>query len=435
MDCIGEDQTKTRPDVQRAQPSFWGQSFSYLLAGTILSRLLFALVLLLLARRIGPEQYGLLMSSFAVVWLTSPLFTLGLDNWLVSPGACPSRSIEFARNAWTCLFLKVIGGGIWVVILFLAARFLNWSIFPAQVMLLVGITVWMEEIQRTVQSAYKAILENRSNLFLMPMGQAVVLLAVGALAWRKVDHLNVYLMVWAGASLVSALLALWIFVRRFPEPRALRSFFLIFFKAFPFALSGSLSMIYGRADIAIVAASLGATAAGLYSPAVSVIDMIALVPTTGYFILLPLLNRAREHSEKAWRDTFRWALQLSVLGSLCLGLGVWMFAEPMVQMLYGAAFGVTGRILSILSGVLMARTLNLTLAAVLVALDYQPRRLIVQILATVLNIGATLWVLQRGGIQGVAWVFVFTEVFIGLGYLSLLRYKLGSQLILKVVGS
>ncbi|RME42302.1 MAG: hypothetical protein D6791_18060, partial [Chloroflexi bacterium] len=65
---------------------------------------------------------------------------------------------------------------------------------------------------------------------------------------------------------------------------------------------------------------------------------------------------------------------------------------------------------------------NLNLAAGLVALDYQTRRVLVQILAAGFNVIANLWVLQRGGgIYGVAWVFVCTECLLALGYGWLLR--------------
>lgn len=414
----------------------WVDNLGFLLGGTLLSRGLIAAAFVLLARHVGPEQYGLFAAGFSLAWLTSPLFSLGLDNWLVGPGARGGpASTDLAHHVWACLLLKAVGGGLWLVLLLLGIQLLNSPTFQARILLPLGAVIWMEELQKTVHTAFKATLENRINFVLMPLGPLLVVLSLATLAWRGIDDLAAYLVVWWGSSMAAALFALSVLVRRFGFPGRPRGLGRILVEAFPFALSGGLAMVYGRVDVALVAAVLGATAAGLYSPAVSLVNALALIPTVGYFVLLPLLNHSMHQDNQVLLRTLGQGLKLSVVGGVVLGGVLWFFAAPLVSFLYGSGFVLTGHLLAILSGVLVARTLSLALAAGLVALDRQLQRVGLQAFAAIFNILVNLLVLERWGLQGVAWVFVLTEALLALAYLALLHHALRRRTALQALSS
>jgi len=84
----------------------------------------------------------------------------------------------------------------------------------------------------------------------------------------------------------------------------------------PFALSIAFALIYGKADISIVAYYLGRTAAGWYGPAIAMVSALVLVPVTMYGVLVPTLSRL--HAEQPGR-----ILKLMpkiILGMTALGL-------------------------------------------------------------------------------------------------------------------
>lgn len=399
-------------------------NFGLLLLGTLLSRLFLALSLIVLARQMGPERYGTFATSYSLAWLMSPLFAWGLDNWLIGPGARDTFSSAFVVNLSTCLLIKVVGGAIWVVSLIGVAWFLNSPTLPLEVMVPVVTAVWADEIQRSVFAAFKAILENHTNFLLMTASQGAVFLGIGLLALKGVEDFSFYLYVWLAISANSALFAFGVLHRRFGFTPQLKRVYPILKQSFPFALSAGLAMIYGRIDIAIVAMVLGPIATGLYSPAVSLINALALVPTTAYFVLLPAFRQALSRSVVAFRRAIFTGLSAGWVGGALLGVGIWGIAGPLIRLLYGSAYEPTGHVLAILSGVLFARTINLVLAAGIVILDYQYQRVVIQTIAAIFNVVLNLLVVEHWGIFGVAWVFVATEWLLVAAYMWLLYLAL-----------
>ncbi len=395
-------------------------NFGLLLLGTLLSRLFLALSLIVLARQMGPERYGVFATSYSLAWLMSPLFAWGLDNWLIGPGARESFSPTFVVNLSTSLLIKVVGGVIWIISLIGAVWLLQIPALPVEVMLPVVVTVWVDEIQRGVFAAFKAVLENRTNFFLMTTSRGAVFLGIGFFTLNGVENTAFYLYTWLVISVSSTLLAFSVLHRRFGFKPQLKQVYPILKQSFPFALSAGFAMIYGRIDVAVVAMVLGPVAAGLYSPAVSLVNALALIPTTAYFVLLPAFRQALSQSLVAFRQAVLVSLSVGWIGGALLGIGIWGIAAPFIYLMYGSAYEPTGSILAILSGVLFARTVNLVLAAGIVILNYQYQRVVVQAIAAIFNVVLNLLVIEHWGIEGVAWVFVATEWLLVAAYIWLL---------------
>lgn len=395
-------------------------NFGFLLFGTLLSRLFLSLNLIILARQTGPEYYGKFATIYSLAWLTSPLFTWGLDNWLIGLGTQEPASQDFIVNISNCILIKVIFGIIWCLILIILISFLNIFIFPLKIVILIVSIVWIDEIQRSVIAAFKAVLENKTNFFLMSINQGFIFLGTGVLALKNIENLIFYLYIWLGVSTFDALLSFGVLYYRFgftPQPKQIC---ITLKKSIPFALSEGLAMIYGRIDISIIAVVLGPIAAGLYSPAVSLINALALIPATAYFVFLPIFRQILSTNVSAFRRAIFTGLIVGLLGGAFLGISVWGIAIPLIRFLYGPAYEPTGHILVILSGVLFARTLNLILAAGIIVLNYQYQRVIVQVIAAIFNIVLNLLIINRWEIWGVAFVFVATEWLLVVAYLWLL---------------
>jgi O-antigen/teichoic acid export membrane protein len=189
----------------------------------------------------------------------------------------------------------------------------------------------------------------------------------------------------------------------------------------PFALSTLLAMIYGRADIALVAYWLGEQAAGLYAPAVSLANALALIPTAMFFVMVPVLSR--DYSQKPpWAQAMVKRVMWANAGlGLLDGGGLILVAQPLVYLVYGPAYRATGELLAVLGGVLAARFLSLAFATVLVAVDRQAPRVVVQMGVAVLNVGLNLWLIRQWGLPAVAWIYVLSEWVLVTGYAFLVR--------------
>lgn len=395
-------------------------SIGYLLSGTILARLLTAAALILIARQVGPSQFGQYTACFTVAWLTSPFFSLGLDNWLLGHGRRSGTDAELSIHASSALTLKALLGIVWLCCIGLVAPLLNPDAFPMPLLLLAAICVWCDELGRVVWAVFQTAQRNRSTLMLMVLMQALIFASVGVFYLQDEKRALTYTVFQTIATALGSLLGILWQIRRFgfhfqrsellPTARA----------AIPFGVSVGLALIYGRVDIALVAQWLGQSDAGLYAPAVSLITALGLIPLVLYNVYLPILSIAYEQDrQELWR-LLRQALSLSVAIGLFLGGAVALLSGVAVDFLYGADYAATGTVLAILSGVLVVRAISLSAAAGLIALNRQGQRVRFQFVAALFNIVANLAVLNRWGILGVAVVFVLSEGGLMLAYLGML---------------
>ncbi len=169
----------------------------------------------------------------------------------------------------------------------------------------------------------------------------------------------------------------------------------------------------------LVAYFLGPEAAGLYSPAVSIMSALVLVPLALNMVMIPAMSRLHEEGSATIRGMasrlILFSAPIGILSGLVLAFG----ADWIVQILLGDAYAETGDVLSVLSGVLSARFITLAAASVLVAVGWQRHRVKPQAVVAALNVGLNVLLIPRWGIMGAAGVFVFTEWLLVAGYVSL----------------
>lgn len=386
-----------------------------LFSGTAVARVLSALALFMLARRLGPDEFGLYIAALSLGKLTSVCFSLGLDTWLLRHGRTPKWPLPLA--AGLCLSLKMSLGLVWLTAVLLLSPWLNQDIFPRSLLILAAISIWFDELASTGWSVFKTALRNTVTVWLMIGSQGLFLATVLLLATDEVKLAQPYMAARVLTSLLSAAASLWLAARRIgwqwqrPLMRpVLRS-------TAAFGLSEGLAVIYERADVTIIGHWLGKTATGLYAPAVSLMTTLFLIPQAIYEVMLPVTSETYARSPLLIRrQAFRIILLSSALG-IGMGIGMVIIARPLVWLVYGREYAVSGELLTILSTILVLKSVSFGVAAVLTAVGWQSRRVIVQAIAAALNIGLNVALIQTVGLAGVAYVYVLTEAVLMVGYL------------------
>jgi O-antigen/teichoic acid export membrane protein len=401
--------------------AFLAERLTAQISATVLERVLRAVALILIARQVGPAAFGQYTASLALVTILSVAFGLGLDVWLVRNGYRHGDQDLLAQHATTCLLLRIGLGLLWLAGMAALAPWLDGGAYPAPIFWLLALAVWFEEVANMVWGAFKAALQNQTLLRFVVLGQAIFVGAILALMGAGVRQVMIYVWLHVVVAGLIAMTAVYWQVRTFGWQWSPATLGPTLRAALPFALSAGLSMIHGRADIALLAFWLGEEAAGVYAPAVSLAVSLTLIPTAIFYVIVPVLSR--DYTERpAWAritaDRLIWAN--AGLGVLAGG-GLVVAAQPLVTLLYGPAYHATGLLLAILGGVLAARFLSLALAAVLVAVDRQSTRVVVQAVVATLNVGLNFWLIRQWGAPAAAWVFVLTEWVLVIGYAILVR--------------
>lgn len=391
-------------------------NFVTLLSGMSLARAMTAAALILVARQVGPGNYGQYVACFSLAKLTSVAFSWGLDGWLLWRGGNPTSRRALAVQSGNALAWKLLLGILWFLALYLLAGWLNLQTFPPPVLLITGLIVWADDLTNTVWSIFKSTLRNDITLKIITPVQFLLVLATAALILVDTRSLLPFLWARLGVSVIGCLAAVGILRRdtgiRVAAPTMLSSLR----EASPFAASLIFSLIYERADVAIIGQFLGTEQAGLYGPAAVIVTTLFLIPASAYAVMVPVFTRAHALRAAEFAASLRLFVAINTVLGLFLTLSLGCSADRIVYWLYGDKYGESGAVLTILSLVLGLRCITFALGAAIVGAGLQSRRLRAQAVAALLNIALNLAVVGMWGIRGVAWVYVFTEFALLVGY-------------------
>jgi O-antigen/teichoic acid export membrane protein len=387
-----------------------------LTVGSAIAQLLMAASVLLVARQLGPSKFGEYAATFSAVALSSVLFNVGLDTWLLRSGA--RRPGDIRTLLGDALTVKLVLGIPWLAAAALVLPRLNPQTFQLPLILVSGLSIWLEGLFSVGLSAFKALLRNGTTALLLgtARGGVLVLTVLLALGGRQ-DPI-----VYAGARLAMGAVALAATLLFLPVRPALgRSPHYLAGttrESFPFALSDLLVSVYVQADVTIAAVILGKNAVGYYAPASNLISALTVVPLALFYVTVPVLTNALQSSWLA----FRKLLRTTLIGHFLIGLALWAIAwlsTGILPALLGEAFRPSAPLLAILSPILFLKTCSFGAAAILVAVGWQTRRLSLQAVAAAANVILNLLLISQYGISGVAWIYVASELLLAVGYLAL----------------
>lgn len=392
-----------------------------LLSGSVVSQGINALTLLLIARQLGPAGYGQYAACFALAGFAALLINLGADIWLLREGG--RQAVPLGESLGSVFTVKVVAGVAWLGLMLVVAPLLRQDTFPAGLLQLSALSVLLDSLFSTALTAFKASLRNHLTSLLESSSDTAWLAATLLLIGLGVRQVEIYVEVRIGVLLISLIIAILIIQCLIGVKGTFRTVRRLLHEAPPFAASEFLSWISLRMDVLIIAFALGEHAAGLYAPAVGVVNALFLIPAAVYGVMVPVLSHlVMTNPAQAEAAAKRMVVLLFATG---LGLSLTLVGgAPLLVSFLQEGFSGSLSVLRILSVILLFKSGSFAMAAILVAIGRQPYRTLVQAVAAIVNIGLNLWIVYRLGIEGVAWVYVLTELLTVLGYTWLVqRYR------------
>lgn len=384
-----------------------------LFSGSVVAQGMTAVALLLTARQLEVDGYGQYAACITLTSILSIIFSLGLDIWLLREGGKASHQI--AGLAGTVLGIKGAIGLFWALFLFIISPLLNQQSFPNSLLQWSAVLIWSDTLLATCLTAFKSSLHNKTPSILEASADTIwfglTLLLMG-LGFRDPEY---YIRIRTLVSLFALSTALWLLFRRFGLQFNFQIARSALRETFPFAASDFLAMITMRADVVIVSLTVGKTATGLYSPSVGLVNMAFLAPMAIYSVMLPVLSNLYEHHPTQAQTTAIRTILLSLVVGIGLS-GVYFLGAPLVTTLLGESYKGSILVLRILSLVLLFKCGSFAMAAIMVATNQQVKRTSIQVFAAIANIVLNYLVVFHFGINGVAWVYVITEIILFFGY-------------------
>ncbi len=307
------------------------------------------LVIVWVARYLGPEQYGLFNYACAFVALFSAIANLGLDGIvirnIVRDPSCADGTLG------TAFVLKLFGGvaallmSVGSIILLRHGETLtHW---------LVGITAAGMIFQAfdTIDFWFQSQIQSRYVVYARNTAFTLVALIKIALILAKAPLIA---FVWAGLAEI-AIGSMGLVVVYQARGQNIKTWLAnltygrnLLRDSWPLILSGIMIMIYMRIDQVMIGNMVGNAEVGIYSAAVRLAEAWYFIPMTVVGSVFPSIVEAKAISEELFYGRLQKLYNLMALMAYIVALPITVMSGWLVTLLFGAAYARAGPMLSVL---------------------------------------------------------------------------------------
>lgn len=307
------------------------------------------LVAILLARHLGPTDYGVLVFGLSIVKIGWVVAKLGLDRILVREFVL--RPEASSGTLWRALAMKSLADVSMYVSLILIGLLAFRNAPEARWV------IWIGGLALLFQpfDAFENLFQARERLKLVFWGKTVpavfaavlkgaaMLAGAGLLAFAALETVSAGLVATGLAAAYGLALRGGVRIQRETPARCgnlLRD-------ALPLLVSALAVTIYVRSDLIMIGAMRGEAQTGIYAAAAQFSELWNILPVAIAPAVLPLLLRHRQQDVEIYSRRLNSLVQMMTLAGIVLALASSLFAGPIVAFLYGDAYTAATSILRI----------------------------------------------------------------------------------------
>jgi len=367
-------------------------------------------LVIFLARAIGPGEYGRLAFAFALTGLASIVMNLGLSITFIRDGA---RDINFLKNnIATALLLQLIASLI-VFLMLIGALFLFPVLRQDALLLIVALFYTMFSIiTNFLYGSFQAT--HRMHLEAIAVGTQHLLLITFVLFFVFYRGTTEAIMFgYLGASVLGGLLTFFL-VRKYLFSWVWQINWgtgkVLLMQSWPLMAGSALSTIYFSLDSVMLRFFQGSEAVGIYSAMYKIIFAFYLFATLYGTSIFPVLSQLFTHARDQFINLYDRSVQLMTSLGLLFGLIITLFATPLIQIFFGKEYlgGVLTLQISIWS--IMIFLVGLILYDTLIVAERQKALLWSVLASTILNAIFNIILIPIWSIAGAAIATVIAQV-------------------------
>lgn len=185
----------------------------------------------------------------------------------------------------------------------------------------------------------------------------------------------------------------------------------IFSKSWPLAITIAFNLIYLRADILILSLVRSQAEVGVYGAAYRVVDVLTTVPFMFAGIVLPILATSwLEQNKDAFKKIMQRSFDLMVMLAIPFVVGAQFLAEPVMRLVAGSDFAVSGASLKVLSLATGFIFFGVIFSHAIIALEKQKQVIWVYVFVSLTSLLGYLIFIPKYSYMGAAWMTVYSEV-------------------------
>lgn len=387
-------------------------NWAIVLFGLIASQGIAALVLIIVARRVMPVEYGQYLSCYALASLLIVLPNYGLETWLLAESSVTLPKLVAGWKSAIRLRLRLLLA--WLAGMAMLGMLLPADAFPSNILIPTTLGLACDSLVLVSYSVLRSLSWHRRVTSLQLIASLALL---GVTLALPPEHGRIMLFSVSRAA-VSAVLAVVVVTMTHNSLRVPATFAPaddLLRTARPFMLSDLFASVYLKADLTIVSLFLGSSGASIYGPALTLINVSFLVPNALYLAVMPIIARIYRKTGVFGRMGVVQLILQMLTGATIAG-AMFGLSQVMINLVFGSAYEPSVLVLRFLSPIPFFKSLNFGLALLLTVGQHQNWRTSAQMLCAIFNVAGNLLIVIPFGVVGVSIVYTLSEGLLLGGY-------------------
>lgn len=389
------------------------QNMGWMFGARILSILISLIATSIMARGLGPTNFGQLSYALSFVGILSFFYSLGIDNILYRELIrFPDKKKELLGSAF---FIKISTGILTAIVVNIAAYFATGNDVSFLLILIISGTFIFNsfqiinyEFQSRVESKYPSIVALLVTLILNILKVLVILSGNGVIYLALILLLESILYALAFWFIYEKKIGANIFEWKFDKNIAIS----LVKDSWPLIFTGVFAMIYARIDQVLIKHIMEPSSVGFYDSAVRLSEVWYFIPNIIVSAFFPAIMNAKKTSAALYRSRILRLAMFLIILSIIIALPISIFSSFIIKILYGQKFFAASKILQIYIWSLTGTFLINLATQYLIAENRRKSLLMLNLVPMVINVALNiLWI----PIYGI----------IGAAYATLISYSIG----------
>jgi O-antigen/teichoic acid export membrane protein len=368
---------------------------------------------ILVARYLGPEQYGLMNYVISYVSLFSVLASFGLENIEIRELSRIQVSKELILG--TAFRLRLVFALVTILLILLTLLLFESDIFTISLVMIYSLSI-IGTCFSVIRNYFTSIVLNEYVVkteirrTIIGAGIKILLLLLNvSLIWFIIASTFDFILV-AGGYVYSyrkivGSIDKWKFDLKIAKH--------LLKESYPLLLSGAAVVIYQRIDQVMIGKMIDHKSVGYFATASRFTDLILFLPLIMVQTVTPLLVRVKEESEEHYKVKKQQFLSIIVWTSIFMAFSVSVTSFWLISWTFGSKYLLAVPVLQILSWKAVGIALASASGQLIVIERLQKYAFIRNFIGVVICVGLNLIFIPKFGIIGSAIVTIVTATFTG----------------------
>lgn len=292
-------------------------------------------LIIIIARQLGPEDFGNLNFAIAVTTIVMAVSRMGLEFTLVREIACfPEKAVELRSSAIIILCISSISG---FLLLFFSANIFPIDSINYLTIIFVGLGVLALPLS-VIDYYFQAMVKARYSTAAKVIGLMFSFIIKSILIWN--DAGLIYFALSFGFDYIFLGVALY-FLYKYKEKKnhgfkfCLESIKKLVSSSWPMLISAVSISLYTKVDQIMIDLYLGSAELGFYAASTRLYDGLNLIPYVISVSFIPWLASLKELGDGSYEEFLTKIFSCFFWGGICISIIFACFSEKIIYFSYG----------------------------------------------------------------------------------------------------